>query len=136
MGSVFIDHPVHVARVSTSLNLFRSSFCSFVFCLFDTMRSFPPKLLYCCFIICFTQIMYAWSKVRHVDTNPSRGGCGFLLSPQGGSRLTIFSYKFNLLSKFSAHDHVKINCEIEQNYSDNFGIERTTFMLNPFLRST
>ena len=35
----------------------------------------------------------------------------------------IFSYKINELSKIPAHDHIKINGEVEQNYSDNFGIE-------------
>ena len=35
----------------------------------------------------------------------------------------IFSYNINILSKFPAHGHVKINYEVEQNYSDSFGIE-------------
>ena len=35
----------------------------------------------------------------------------------------MFFYIFNMLSKFQAHDHIKINCEVEQNYSDNFSID-------------
>ena len=35
----------------------------------------------------------------------------------------ILSYNFQILSKFPAHDHIKINGEVEQNYSDNFVVD-------------
>ena len=42
---------------------------------------------------------------------------------KGGARLhIIFSYKFNILNKLTAHDKIKINFEVELNYSVNFGI--------------
>ena len=41
-----------------------------------------------------------------------------------GAKLHItFSYNFNNLNKFSVHNQIKINGEVEQNYCDIFSIE-------------
>ena len=75
------------------------------------MNSFP----FCYYSFVFSSLPTFRSEILNL--------CREFVVLHGAKPHIIFPYHFNTLSKFPVHDHIKINYEVEPNYSDIFRIE-------------
>ena len=69
-------------------------------------------------MICTFKVIFAYNCSHYMGQWRSQNFC------EGGTKFhIIFSYILNILSNFPAQGHIKVNDEVEKNYSDNVGIE-------------